>query len=88
MKISVKSIDIVIVQMMMNLKKIYDENSDILHQEGRGQVNVIVIGEKGSTKRSIYDHLDSVEGKMHINFYRQYDLLVINKLFKKMKTKL
>ena len=63
-KISAKPLDIVIVQVYIpktdhddgKIEKIYDEMSDTLHQEGRGQVNAIVMGDfnsivgEGSTK--------------------------------------
>ena len=49
---SVKSVDIVLVQVYMptnhdenEIEKRYDEISEILHQEGRRQVNAIVMGD-------------------------------------------
>ena len=52
-KISVKPTDIVLVQVYMpttnhdddKIEKLYKEVSEILHQEGRGQVNAIVMGD-------------------------------------------
>ena len=40
-KISAKPVEIVLVQ-------VYEEISEILHQEGRGQVNAIVMGDFNS----------------------------------------
>ena len=51
-KISGKPVDIVLVQVCMptinheddKIEKLYEGISEILHQEGRGQVNAIVMG--------------------------------------------
>ena len=56
-KISVKPVDIALVQVYMpttnhddddEIEKLYEEISEILHQEGRGQVNAIVMGDFNS----------------------------------------
>jgi len=55
-KISAKPVDIVLVQVYMpttnhdddKIEKLYKEISEILHQEGRGQVNMIVMGDFNS----------------------------------------
>ena len=56
-KISAKPFDDVLVQMYMptknheedEIEKLCEEISEILHQEGRGQVNAIVMGDFNST---------------------------------------
>ena len=66
-KISAKPVDIVIVQVYIpttnhdddETEKLYEEMSKIMHQEGRGQVNAIVMGdfnsivEEGSTDKVV-----------------------------------
>ena len=55
-KISAKPVDIVLVQVYMpttnhdddEIEKLYEEISEILHQEGRVQVNAIVMGDFNS----------------------------------------
>ena len=52
-KISAKPVDIVLMQVYMSttnhdddkIEKLYEEISEILHQEGRSQVNAIVMGD-------------------------------------------
>ena len=104
-KISAKLVDIVLVQVYMptknhdndEIEKLYQEISEILHQEGRGQVNVIVIGDfnsivgEGSTDKvvGLFGLCRRNEtGKMLIDFCKQHDLVVMNTWFKKRKTKL
>ena len=51
--ISAKPVDIVLVQVYMptrnhdddEIEKLYEEISEILHQDGRGQMNAIVMGD-------------------------------------------
>ena len=58
-KISAKPVDTVLVQVYMPttnhdddvIEKLYEEISEILHQEGRGQVNAIVMGDFNSIVR-------------------------------------
>ena len=59
----VKPVDIVLVQVYIpttnhdddEIEKLYEEISEILHQEGRGQVNAIVMGDFNSImRRRIY----------------------------------
>jgi hypothetical protein len=54
-KVSAKTVDIVLVQMYMptnhdddEIQKLYEEISEILHQERRGKVNAIVMGDFNS----------------------------------------
>ena len=57
--ISTKPVDIVLVQVYMpttnhdddEIEKLYEEISEILHQEGRGQVKAIVMGDFNSIVR-------------------------------------
>ena len=72
----------------------YYEISDILHQEGRGQVNAIMMGDfnsivgERSTDKVVgpFGHGRRNErGKMLIDFYKQHDLVVMNTWFKKKK---
>ena len=104
-KISAKPVDIVLVQMYMpttnhddgEIEKLYEEINEILHQEGRGQVNAIVMGDFNSIVGD--ESTDKVvgpfglgrrneRGKMLIDFCKQHDLVVMNTWFKKRKTKL
>jgi hypothetical protein len=79
------------------IEKLYEEISEILHQKGRGQVNVIVMGDFNSIVGE--ESTDKVVGpfglgrktgigKMVIDFCKQHDLVVMNTWFKKRKTKL
>ena len=79
------------------IEKLYEEISEILHQEGRGQVNATVMGDFNSIVGE--GSADKVVGpfglgrrnkrsKMLIDFCKQHDLVVMNTLFKKRKTKL
>ena len=80
MKINEKPIDIVIVYMPTtdhddeNIEIMYDEISEILHQEGRGQVNAIVMGEFKSTvgEGSFGLCKRKKRRKMLIKFYKQH----------------
>ena len=76
--------------------KLYEEISEILHQEGRGQENAIVMGDfnsimgKESTDKVVGPFglgRRNERGKMLIDFCKQHDLVVMNKWFKKLKTK-
>ena len=78
-------------------EKKYTTGSVTLNQEGRGKVNVIVMGVfkcivgEESTNKAVgtFDLSKKNErGKMLINFYRQHDLIVVNTCIKKRKTKL
>jgi hypothetical protein len=99
----VKPVDIDLVQVYMpttnhdEIKKLYDEISEILHQEGRSQVNAIVMGDfnsivgEGSTDKVVGPFKlgkRNERGKMLINFCKQHDLVVMNMWFKKRKMKL
>jgi hypothetical protein len=103
-KISIKLVDIVIVQINMltmdhdddEIEKMYNEISEIMYQNGRGQVNAIMMGDfnsivgEGSTNKvvGLFGFSKSNErGKMLINFCRQHDLVVINTWFTILKTK-
>jgi len=104
-KINVKPVDIVLAQVYMpttnhddiEIEKLYEEISEILHQEDRDQVNVIVMGDfnsivgEGSTdkvERPFGLGKRNERGKMLIDFCKQHDLVVMNMWFKKRKTKL
>ena len=76
---------------------LYEEITDILHQEGRGQVNAIVMGDfnsivgEGFTDKVVGPFgLDrrNERGKMLIDFCKQHDLIMMNMWFKKRKMKL
>ena len=65
----------------------YDEVSEEVHQKGRGQVNVIVMGDfnsivgEGSTNKVLRPFGLSKRhetGKLLINFCKQYDLVMMN----------
>ena len=69
------------------IKKLYEEISEILHQEGRGQVNAIVMGDfnsivgEGSTDKVLGPFglgRRNERGKMLIEFCKQDDLVVMN----------
>ena len=79
------------------IEKLYNKISEILHQEGRGQVNAIVMGNFNSIVGE--ESTDKVVGpfgigkrnerdKMLIDFCKQHDLVMMNTWFKEMKTKL
>jgi hypothetical protein len=104
-KISAKPVDIVLVQVYMpttnhddnEIQKLYEEISEILHQEGRGQVNAIVIGDFNSImgEKSTYKVVGpfglgkrNERGKMIIDFCKQHNFVVKNTWFKKIKSKL
>jgi Endonuclease/Exonuclease/phosphatase family. len=104
-KISAKPIDIVLVQVYIpttnndddEIEKLYDKISEILHHEGRGQVNVIVMGDfnsivgEESTDKVVGPFAlckRNARGKMLIDFCKQHDLVVMNMWFKKRKMKL
>jgi hypothetical protein len=99
-KISAKPVDFVLIQVCMPTRdhdeKMYNEISEMLLQEGRGQVNAIVMGDfnsivgEGSTSKVVgpLDFVKEMRGKMLINFCKQHDLVVMNTWFKKRKTKL
>jgi hypothetical protein len=104
-KISAKPVDIVLVQVYMpttnhdddKIEKLYQEISEILHQEGRCQVNAIVMEDfnsivgEGSTDKVVGPFglgIRNERGKMLIDFCKQHDLVVMNTGFKKRKTKL
>ena len=103
-KISAKSIYIVLVQVYMpttnhddEIEKPYDEISAILHQEGRGQVKAIVMGDFNSIvgDRSTEKAVGlfglgrrNERGKRLIDFCKQHDFVVMNNWFKKIKPKL
>ena len=89
-----KPVDILIVQVYMQktdnddkeVGKIYDKICNLLHEEGWGQVNAIVIGDfnsivgEGSTDKAVGTFglsRRNERDKLLINFCRQYDLLVI-----------
>ena len=103
-KIIAKPVDIVLVQVYMpktnhdsdEIEKLY-EISKILHQEERDQVNSIVMGDFESIVGQV--STDKVvgpfelgkrneRGKTPINFCNKHNLVVMNKWFKKTKTKL
>jgi hypothetical protein len=93
--ICAKPVDIVLVKMYMpttnhdddEIEKLYEEISEILHQEGRGQVNAIVMGDfnsilgEGSTDKVVGPFglgKRNERGKMLIDFCNQHDLVVMN----------
>ena len=92
-KISAKPVDIVLVQVYMpttnhdddKIEKLYQEISEILHQEGRCQVNAIVMGDfnsivgEGSTDKVVGPFgLGKRNERAKMNFCRQHDLVVMN----------
>jgi hypothetical protein len=79
------------------IEKLYEEINEIMHQEGRCQVNAIVMGDFNSIvgERSTDKVVGpfglgrgNERGKMLIDFCEKHDLVVINRWFKKIKTKL
>ena len=100
-KISAKPVDIMLVQVYMpttshddnEIENLYEEISEILHQEGRGQVNAIEMGDfnsivgEGSTDKAVLGR-GNERGKMLFDFCKQHDLVVMNTWFKKRKMKL
>ena len=104
-KISAKHVDIVLVQVYVpetnqeddETEKLYKEIREILHLEGRGQVDDIVmedfnsiVGEGSTDKVAGPFGLGrrNERGKMLIDFCKQHDFVVMNTRFKKRKTKL
>ena len=78
------------------IERTYDEIGEILHQEGRGQVNDIVMKDfnsimgEGSTNKVVGRFglsKRSKRGKMLFNVCRQYHLVVTNTWLKKIKAK-
>ena len=101
-KINMKPVDIVLVPVYMpttyhdddEIEKLCEEINKILHHDGRGQVNAIVMGDfnsivgKGSRDKVVGLGKRNERGKMLIDFCKQHDLVVMNTCFKKRKTKL
>ena len=103
-KVSVKTVDVVLVQVCMpttnhddEIENLYEENSEILHQERKGHVNAKVMRDfnsivgGGSTDKVVgpFGLGKRNEGcKMLIDFCKHHDVVLMNTWFKKRKTKL
>uniref|UniRef100_A0A6M2DQT5 Putative endonuclease-reverse transcriptase n=1 Tax=Xenopsylla cheopis TaxID=163159 RepID=A0A6M2DQT5_XENCH len=104
-KLKAVPVDILVVQVYMptssheesELEQIYDEIEDILNQEGKGKVNVGIMGDfnsvvgEGPEEKIVGTHglgKRNVRGNMLVDFCRRHDLMVTNTWFKKRKTKL
>ncbi|MGX9339100.1 hypothetical protein, partial [Pantoea dispersa] len=79
------------------VEKMYDEIEDIIHSEGRGRVNTIIMGDWNSVvgqgrEANIVGQYGlgrrNKRGGMLVEFCQRNNLVVVNTWFKKRKSKL
>ncbi|XP_026467839.1 craniofacial development protein 2-like [Ctenocephalides felis] len=104
-KMKAEPVDVMVVQVYMptsshdeaQVEQIYEQIDEMLYQEGKGKVNVVIMGDfnaivgKGSEKKIVGKYglgRRNDRGNMLIDFCRRNNLMITNTRFKNRKTKL